>query len=217
MWATIQGRLVAELRLAGITTIEAANDYLPGFLARLDARFGVPATDPEIAYRPLPVEFDLSRICCFKYGRVVGADNTIRFGGRVLQLGVGDRATEPGAGEGRGPRATRRKSAGPLAGRAGRHGGGPGRRLEAAGAVGTPARHRPPRSGGSPTISRPSAARSTAAARRSQADPSMASLDSQVTESLPSTGDRIAALRQPHTFRRADRAGRSVAPDSCAS
>lgn len=87
MWATIQGRLVAELRLAGITTIEAANDYLPGFLARLNARFGVPATDPEIAYRPLPVELDLTRIGCFKYGRVVAADNTIRFGGRVLQLG----------------------------------------------------------------------------------------------------------------------------------
>ena len=43
MWETIQGRLVAELRLAGITTIEAANAYLPGFLVRLNARFGVPS------------------------------------------------------------------------------------------------------------------------------------------------------------------------------
>ena len=92
MWETIQGRLVAELRLEGITTIAAANAYLPGFLERLDARFGVPAGSPEIAYRPLPDELDLDRICCFKYGRIVAADNTIRFGGHVLQLGpVGGR------------------------------------------------------------------------------------------------------------------------------
>ncbi len=92
MWATIQGRLVAELSLEGITTIAAANEYLPGFLARLNARFGVPAASPGIAYRPLPAELDLERICCFKYGRIVAADNTIRFGGQVLQLGsVGGR------------------------------------------------------------------------------------------------------------------------------
>lgn len=94
MWSTIQGRLVAEFRIEGITTIEAANDYLPGFLVRLNARFSVPAAEPEIVYRPLPAELDLDRICCFKYGRVVAADNTIRFGGRSLQFGsVGGRRT----------------------------------------------------------------------------------------------------------------------------
>ena len=92
MWETIGGRLVAELRLEGITAIATANAYLPGFLARLNVRFGVPAASPEVAYRPLPAELELERICCFKYGRVVAADNTIRFGGRVLQLGpVGGR------------------------------------------------------------------------------------------------------------------------------
>jgi len=33
LFRTFQGRLVAELRLAGITTIAAANAFLPGFLA----------------------------------------------------------------------------------------------------------------------------------------------------------------------------------------
>jgi hypothetical protein len=85
---------VAEFRIEGITTIAAANAYLPGFLARLNARFGVPAAEPEIVYRPLPAELDLDRVCCFKYGRVVASDNTIRFGGRSLQLGsVGGRRT----------------------------------------------------------------------------------------------------------------------------
>ena len=79
---------MAELRIEGITTIAAANAYLPGFLVRLNARFGVPAAEAEIAYRPVPAELDLERVCCFKYGRVVASDNTIRFGGRSLQLGM---------------------------------------------------------------------------------------------------------------------------------
>lgn len=103
MWGTIQGRLVAELRLAGITTIGAANDYLPGFLARLNARFSVPAAEPQIVYRPVPVELDLDRICCFKYGRIVAADNTIRFGGRILQLGSVGARRGLARGPGRGP------------------------------------------------------------------------------------------------------------------
>lgn len=87
LWGTLQDRLVAELRLEGITTIDGANRFLPGFLARYNARFGVPAVDPAVAYRPPPGELDLERICCFKYGRIVAADNTIRFAGRTFQLG----------------------------------------------------------------------------------------------------------------------------------
>ncbi len=54
LWGTLQDRLVAELRLAGITTIEAANAFLPDFLERHNARFVVPAADPEPAWRPWP-------------------------------------------------------------------------------------------------------------------------------------------------------------------
>lgn len=38
LWGTLQDRLVTELRLAGITTIEAANAFLPGFLIRHNER-----------------------------------------------------------------------------------------------------------------------------------------------------------------------------------
>lgn len=86
LWGTFQGRLVVELALEGITDIPAANAFLPGFLERFDARFGVPARDPDPAWRPLAEGIDLAGICCFKYARVVAADHTISFGGRSILL-----------------------------------------------------------------------------------------------------------------------------------
>lgn len=86
LWGTLQDRLVAELRLAGITTLEDANAFLPGFLDAFNARFAVPAAEPNAAYRPVPAGFDPDRVFCFKYERVVQPDNTVAFFSRVLQL-----------------------------------------------------------------------------------------------------------------------------------
>src|SRR5512136_293984 len=54
LWATLQDRLVAELRLAGITTLAAANAFLPGFTVAFNTRFGRPAADLVAAWRPVP-------------------------------------------------------------------------------------------------------------------------------------------------------------------
>lgn len=117
LWRTLQDRLVAELRLAGITTIEQANAFLSGFLACFNERFAVPPAEPEPAWRPLPDDLDLERVLCFQYERVVRADNTIAFAGRTLQLLPGrDRLNW--ARPRRGPRATRRQPGGLLPGHA---------------------------------------------------------------------------------------------------
>jgi hypothetical protein len=86
LWGTLQGRLVAELRLAGADSLEAANRLLGPFLADFNARFGVPPAEPGPAYRPPPPDFDPDRVFCFRYERVVRPDNTVHFGGRALQL-----------------------------------------------------------------------------------------------------------------------------------
>ena len=39
-FGTLQDRMVKELRLAGISTVAAANAWLPGFIAGYNARFG---------------------------------------------------------------------------------------------------------------------------------------------------------------------------------
>lgn len=86
LFGTLQDRLVAELRLAGVTTLAQANVFLPGFLAHFNERFAVPAVEPESAYRPLAPEHDPWQICCLCYERVVANDDTIGFGGQRLQL-----------------------------------------------------------------------------------------------------------------------------------
>ncbi len=86
LWGTFQDRLVAELRLAGATTIPEANRVLWAFLPRFNARFGVPPAQPGLAYRPPEPGICLDGVLCFKYQRTVARDNTVRFDGRVLQL-----------------------------------------------------------------------------------------------------------------------------------
>lgn len=38
---TLQDRLVKELRLAGISDIDAGNEFLPGFVARFNEKFAI--------------------------------------------------------------------------------------------------------------------------------------------------------------------------------
>ena len=50
---TLQDRLTKELRLRGISTLEAANAYLPEFIAAYNERFAVVPRSSESAHRPL--------------------------------------------------------------------------------------------------------------------------------------------------------------------
>jgi transposase len=83
---TFQDRLVAELRLAGAGTLAEANQVLSQFLPRFNQRFGVPAAQPESAYRPVDPELDLGSVLCIKELRRVAKDNTVQYHGRSLQL-----------------------------------------------------------------------------------------------------------------------------------
>jgi transposase len=86
LWQTFQDRLAGELRLAGARDLAAATRVLATFLPAFNARFGVPPAQPGSAYRPLPPAFAPEQIFCFKYERVVAADNTVPFGAHSLQL-----------------------------------------------------------------------------------------------------------------------------------
>ncbi|MEO8632949.1 MAG: ISNCY family transposase [Chloroflexota bacterium] len=86
LFGTFQDRLVAELRLAGVGDIAAANRFLVEYLPRHNSRFAITAADPEAAWRALPKGLSIESICCFKYNRIVAGDNTVRLDGVVLQL-----------------------------------------------------------------------------------------------------------------------------------
>jgi hypothetical protein len=91
MNGTLQGRLVAELRAAGITTLTAANRYLrERFLPDLNSEFARPPADPTPAFVPLG-GVDLDQFLCQQEERVVARDNTVVLEGVVMQL-----AKQPG-------------------------------------------------------------------------------------------------------------------------
>ncbi len=83
---TFQDRLVAELRLAGATTLTEANDVLGEFLPRYNTRFGVPPAQAGSAYRVPDAGLDIDGVLCLKERRRVARDNTVQYHGRTLQL-----------------------------------------------------------------------------------------------------------------------------------
>jgi transposase len=83
---TFQDRLVNELRVAGITTLEAANRYLAEvFVPHHNATFARPPRDATSAFVPV-TRAQLAEILCHEERRVVAGDNTVTLGRQVLQV-----------------------------------------------------------------------------------------------------------------------------------
>ena len=87
---TMQDRLVKELRLAGISSIEEGNRFLceSNFIAKHNARFAVPAAQQGDGHR-LAELYDLNSIFCMKEERILANDYTIRFNNKIYLLGKG--------------------------------------------------------------------------------------------------------------------------------
>lgn len=86
LFKTLQDRLVKEMRLVHIKTLEEANRFLKGFLARYNRRFSKAPRQPGNLHRPAPVGKVLDQVLCVKEPRVVTNDGTIRINGERLQL-----------------------------------------------------------------------------------------------------------------------------------
>ena len=87
LWRTLQDRLLKELLMHDLRTVEAAQAYLPGFLERLNRRFAIAAKDTKPAWQKPPRDFELLLAC--RYTRVVTRDNVVTLPGCVLHLPPG--------------------------------------------------------------------------------------------------------------------------------
>jgi hypothetical protein len=86
MFGTLQDRLPKELKLAGITDIEAANRFIREvYLAEHNARFARPPEIAESAFVTADPAL-LAEILRVEEERVVARDNTVAYEGRRLQL-----------------------------------------------------------------------------------------------------------------------------------
>jgi len=86
LFGTFQDRLVSELRLAQAKTLEEANRVLQAFLPRFNRRFAIPPAEPGLAYQTLSAELKRDEVFCFKYYRIVGADNVVAFAHHRIQI-----------------------------------------------------------------------------------------------------------------------------------
>ena len=86
LWETWQGRLPQELRLAGVTTVPAANAFLATTWMPFHNRtWTVSAADAGTAFVPY-TGGQLDRILALEHERVVGNDNCVAFGKRRFQI-----------------------------------------------------------------------------------------------------------------------------------
>ena len=83
---TDQDRLVKELRLAGISSIEDANRFLETYyLPKMNEKFSRPSAERDDAHVPLG-EVSLTDIFCFEYERKTSNDYVIRFQNSLFQI-----------------------------------------------------------------------------------------------------------------------------------
>ena len=85
-YSTWQGRLPQELRLAGVRTVEDANQFLrERYIAEFNRMFAVKAIERGTAFRPCPRR-DLDWVFSIQTERVVAKDNTVAIRDQWWQL-----------------------------------------------------------------------------------------------------------------------------------
>jgi transposase len=90
LFGVLQDRLVAELALNGIRSLEPANNFLQSyFIADYNRRFARPAAESTSAWRKAPTASQLQQIISFRYPAVVANDNCLRLHGQIIDIPPG--------------------------------------------------------------------------------------------------------------------------------
>lgn len=86
LFRTFQDRLVKDLRLEKIKTIDEANDHLKVFLPKYAKRFAVIARKADDLHRPIPDGMDIDGILCTKTPRALKNDFTVAHNRKLYQI-----------------------------------------------------------------------------------------------------------------------------------
>ena len=85
-FGTLQDRMVKELRLAAVSSMTAANAWLPGFITAYNARFGRDPANAKDLHRPLAQADDLDEILAWREERTVTRNLTLHYDRMMLLL-----------------------------------------------------------------------------------------------------------------------------------
>jgi len=86
LFKTFQDRLIKEMRLAGVATLDEANRFVEDYLPVYNRRFSVQPAQATDLHRPIPAGCDLEAILCIKTARGVRNDHTVAHHGRLYQI-----------------------------------------------------------------------------------------------------------------------------------
>lgn len=86
LFRTLQDRLVKEMSLRGIRSIEEGNQFLEGYLPLYNKRFSVCPKERDDFHRPLPRGVNLDAILCIKTERTLRNDFTVAHNRKLYQV-----------------------------------------------------------------------------------------------------------------------------------
>ena len=86
LFETFQDRLIKEMRLENICTIDQANDFLDYYLPIYAKRFAVKPSKMKDLHRVIPKGIDLDRILCVKTERSLRNDFTVAHNKKLYQI-----------------------------------------------------------------------------------------------------------------------------------
>jgi len=85
-FGTLQDRLVKEMRLANIETIEEANNFLRSYIKEHNRRFSVKPNEEEDGHRKLKESKEINKILSFRERRKVAKDLSFQYKNAMYQI-----------------------------------------------------------------------------------------------------------------------------------
>lgn len=86
MFETLQSRLPVEMRLAGVTNIETANEFLNSHIKEFNAKFALPVHDIKSVFETQPTEEKINLILAIVTERTVDSGHSIQFRKRNYRM-----------------------------------------------------------------------------------------------------------------------------------
>jgi len=83
---TLQSRLPVELRLAGVTTIDAANEFLTHYIKEFNEKFALPVNSIKSVFEEQPSDEKINLTLAVLCSRTVDAGHNIRYSNRYYRM-----------------------------------------------------------------------------------------------------------------------------------
>jgi transposase len=94
LFRTFQDRVIKEMRLKGVKSIEEGNKFLAEYLPLYNKRFSVQPREKENLHRALPRGMDLNAILCMKTERTLRNDFTVAHHHKLYQIEEATKASK---------------------------------------------------------------------------------------------------------------------------